>query len=70
MEQIYRNMSAVSQSDILTPVITQDDGKSKQIILCPSRRHGLRVFQNRVLWKIFGHKTDELTGKWRRLHNG
>jgi hypothetical protein len=27
------------------------------------------VFQNRVLIKIFGPKTDEVTGEWRRLHN-
>jgi hypothetical protein len=28
----------------------------------------LRVFESRVLRRIFGHK-DELTGKWRKLHN-
>jgi hypothetical protein len=28
----------------------------------------LRVFQNRVLLKIFGSKRDELTGNWRQLH--
>jgi len=29
----------------------------------------LGVFQNRVLWQIFGRKRDEVTGHWRRLHN-
>jgi hypothetical protein len=29
----------------------------------------LRVFGNRVLRKIFGPKGDEVTGKWRKLHN-
>jgi hypothetical protein len=29
----------------------------------------LRVFENRVLRSIFGHKRDEVTGRWRRLHN-
>jgi hypothetical protein len=29
----------------------------------------LRVFENRVLRGIFGPKRDEVTGKWRRLHN-
>jgi hypothetical protein len=29
----------------------------------------LRVFKNRVPWKIFGPKTDEVTGEWERLHN-
>jgi hypothetical protein len=30
----------------------------------------LRVFENRVLRKIFGLKGDEVTGEWRNLHNG
>jgi hypothetical protein len=29
--------------------------------------HRLRVFENRVLRKIFGCKRDEVTGEWRRL---
>ena len=29
----------------------------------------LRVFENRVLRKIFGPKRDELTGDWKKLHN-
>jgi hypothetical protein len=28
----------------------------------------LRVFENRVL-RIFGHKRDEVTGEWGKLHN-
>jgi len=28
-----------------------------------------KVFENRVLKNIFGHKRDEVTGEWRRLHN-
>jgi hypothetical protein len=31
--------------------------------------HGLRVFENRVLRRIFGPKRDEVTGEWRKLHN-
>jgi hypothetical protein len=27
------------------------------------------VFENRVLRRIFGPKTDEETGGWRKLHN-
>jgi hypothetical protein len=34
-----------------------------------SHEHRLRVFENRVLKKVFGSKKDELTGEWRRLHN-
>jgi hypothetical protein len=29
----------------------------------------LRVFENRVLRRIFGPKRDRATGEWRRLHN-
>ena len=29
----------------------------------------LRVFENRVLRKIFGPKRDEVTGEWSKLHN-
>jgi hypothetical protein len=28
------------------------------------------VFENRVLRRIFGPKGDEVTGEWRKLHNG
>jgi hypothetical protein len=28
-----------------------------------------RVFENRVLRRILGHKRDEVTGGWRKLHN-
>jgi hypothetical protein len=29
----------------------------------------LRVFENRVLRRIFGPKTDEVTREWIKLHN-
>jgi hypothetical protein len=31
--------------------------------------HRLRVFENRVLRRIFGPKRDKVTGGWRKLHN-
>jgi hypothetical protein len=31
--------------------------------------HRVRVFENRVLRRIFGPKRDEVTGEWRKLHN-
>jgi hypothetical protein len=33
------------------------------------RKHSLGIFENRVLRKVLGHKTDEVTEEWRRLHN-
>jgi hypothetical protein len=29
----------------------------------------LRFFENRMRRRIFGSKSDEVTGEWRRLHN-
>ena len=29
----------------------------------------MRVFENRVLRRIFGPRTDKVTGEWRKLHN-
>jgi hypothetical protein len=31
--------------------------------------HGLRVFKNRALRRIFGHKRDEVTEEWSKIHN-
>ncbi|KAJ4428674.1 hypothetical protein ANN_25667 [Periplaneta americana] len=31
--------------------------------------HRLKVFENKVLRKIFGAKRDEVTGEWKKLHN-
>jgi hypothetical protein len=33
------------------------------------KEHRLRVFENRVVRRIFGPKRDEVRGDWRRLHN-
>jgi len=30
---------------------------------------GLRVFEKRLLRRIFGPKRDEVTGEWRKIHN-
>jgi hypothetical protein len=32
--------------------------------------HRLRVFENRVLRRKFGARRDEVTGEWRKIHNG
>ena len=41
----------------------------KVFSLTLKEEHRLRVFENKVLSRIFGSKTDEVTGKWRKLHN-
>jgi len=37
-------------------------------VFCREERE-LMVFENMVLRKIFGPRTDEVTGEWMRLHN-
>jgi hypothetical protein len=34
------------------------------------KEHRLRVYENRVLRRIFGPKRDEVTGEWSKLHSG
>jgi hypothetical protein len=44
------------------------------VVLCMFRspyreKQRLRVFENRVLRRIFGPERDDMTGDWRKLHN-
>jgi hypothetical protein len=48
-------------------VLSVGDVPTWSLALREERR--LRVFENRVLRRIFGPKMDEVTGEWRRLHN-
>ena len=34
-----------------------------------AEEHKLTAFENRVLRRIFGRETDDVTGEWRKLHN-
>jgi hypothetical protein len=37
--------------------------------LTSREEHRLRVFENRVLRRLFGPRWDKVTGNWRKLHN-
>jgi hypothetical protein len=39
------------------------------VVLNGCETWSLRVFENRVLRRIFESKRDEVTGEWRKLHN-
>ena len=41
--------------------------ETRSLTLREERR--LRVFETRVLRRVFGPKRDEVTGEWRKLHN-
>ena len=51
---------------IILPVVLYGC-ESWSLTLRDERR--LRVFENRVLRRVFGPKRDEVTGEWRKLHN-
>jgi len=55
--KIYRN--------IILPVILY--GRETWSLTLRERK--LRVFENMVLRRIFGPRSDEVTGEWRRMHN-
>jgi hypothetical protein len=55
---IYKN--------IMLPVVLYGC-KTWSLIL--REEHRLRVFEYRVLRRLFGPKWDEVTGDWRKLHN-
>jgi hypothetical protein len=37
--------------------------------VCPRKECRQRVFESRVLRRVFGPKRDEVTGEWRKLNN-
>jgi hypothetical protein len=39
------------------------------LVLILREEHRLRVFEKKVLKRIFGSKRDEETKEWRKLHN-
>jgi hypothetical protein len=52
---------------IILPVILYG---CESCFLTVREEHRLRVFENRVLRRIFGARRDEVTGEGRKLHNG
>jgi hypothetical protein len=41
----------------------------RNLVFDIKEEHTLRVFDNRVLRRIFGPKRDDVAGDWRKLHN-
>jgi hypothetical protein len=58
LRRIYRT--------IILPVVL-NGCEAWSLTLREKRR--LKVFENRVLRRVFGPKRDEVTGGWRKLHN-
>jgi hypothetical protein len=64
---LSRNVQVKICKTIIQPVVLYG---CETWSLTLNEQHRLRVFENRVLGRIFGPKTDEVMGEWRKLHNG
>jgi hypothetical protein len=63
---LSRNVKVKMYKTIILPVVLYE---CETWSLALREEHRLRVFENRDLRRIFGPKQDEVTGKWRKLHN-
>jgi hypothetical protein len=63
---LSRNLKIRIYKTIILPVVVYG---CETWSLTLREEHRLRVFDNRVLRRIFGPKRDEVTGEWRKLHN-
>jgi hypothetical protein len=61
------NLKVKIYKTIILPVVLYG---CKSWYLTLREEHRLRVFENRVLRRIFRPKSDEVTGEWRKLHSG
>jgi hypothetical protein len=63
---LSRNVKVKIYITIIPPLVLYG---CETLSLTLREEHRLRVFENRVLRRIFGPKRDEVTGEWRKLHN-
>jgi hypothetical protein len=63
---LLKNVKIRIHKTIILPVVLCG---CKTLSLTLRKKHRLRMFENRVLRRIFGPKRDEGTGEWRKLHN-
>jgi hypothetical protein len=62
---LSRNVKIKIYKTIMLPVVLYG---CETWSLTLREEHRLRVFENRVLRRIFGSQRDEVTGGWRKLH--
>jgi hypothetical protein len=63
---LSRNVKVKIYKTVILPVVLYG---CETWSLTLREEHRLRVFENRVLRRIFGPKRDEVTGEWRKLQN-
>jgi hypothetical protein len=64
---LSRNLRVKMYKTIILPVVLYG---CETWSLTSREEHRLRVFENRVLRRRFGHKRDDVTEEWRKLYNG
>jgi len=66
---LSKNLKIKMHRNIILPVVLYgcDGCETSSLTLREERRP--RVFENRVLRRVFGPTRDEVTGEWRKLHN-
>jgi hypothetical protein len=64
---LSRNVKVKMYKTIILPVVLYG---CEIWSLTLREEHRMSVFESRVLSRIFGPKGDEVTGEWRKLHNG
>jgi hypothetical protein len=64
---LSRNVKVKIYKTIILPVVLYG---CETWSLTLREEHRLRVFENRVLRRIFGSKREEETGQWRKMHSG
>jgi hypothetical protein len=60
------NVNIAIYKTIILPVVLY--GRETWLLIL-GEEHRVRMFENRVLRRIFGPKRDEMTGGWRNLRN-
>ena len=63
---LSKNLNIKIYRTIILPVVLYECGTWS---LTLREEHRLRVFENRMLRRIFGLERDRVTGEWRKLHN-
>jgi hypothetical protein len=64
---LSRNLKVIINRIVILPVVLYGCETWSTTL---REEHRLRVFENRMLRRICGPKRDEVTGEWRKLHNG
>jgi hypothetical protein len=67
-EKYYGNVRYGNLAIVYLSHVTATNGcETWSLTLREERR--LKVFENRMLKRVFGPKRDEVIGEWRKLHN-